>query len=280
MSSLGRGLSSLIPQKTTTSSGISKSAQSGVLEISTNNIVPNPDQPRKRFNHAELEELVISIKQYGVLQPLLVSDLGGGQYELIAGERRLRASKIAGLKNVPVILKSINAQKRLEIALVENLHRDDLNPLEEARAYKNLMDEFNLKHDGIAKKMGKSRSQISNTMRLLNLPENIQGAIIDKRIPASSARLLVTLTPKEQELFLKNILKRGMTVRDVVREKTLHKKSSVKTKDANLLSVEEKLRGALETKVTVKKRGGKGQVVIDFYSDEEFKELVNKLKSV
>lgn len=282
--SLGRGLSSLIPTKTTTvSSKQLKSilpVKTGVLELSPERIMPNPKQPREIFNHAELESLVSSVKQYGILQPLLVSDLGGGNYELIAGERRLRAAKIAGFKNVPVILKSANAQKKLEIALIENLHREDLNPIEEATAYKELVSEFGLKHESIAKKMGKSRPQITNIMRLLNLPENIQAAIRDKRIPASSARALVTMTPKEQELYLKRFLKQGMTTRDIEREKRLRKKTAVKSKDANILSLEEKLREALGTRVVVKKRGQRGQITIDFYSDEEFKELVKKLKKV
>ncbi|MEA3272686.1 MAG: ParB/RepB/Spo0J family partition protein [Patescibacteria group bacterium] len=281
--SLGRGLSSLIPSKTTVVSSKIKSASSagtGVLEISPSKITPNPSQPRKIFSHKELEELVKSIKQYGILQPLLVSDLGGGRYELIAGERRLRAAKIAGVRNVPIILKSINAQKKLELALVENLHREDLNPIEEARAYKGLIDEFSLRQEDVAKKMSKSRPQITNTLRLLNLPEGIQSAIQNKKIPATSARALVTMTPKEQELYLKRFLKGGMTTSDIERESRLRKKTSVKSKDANTLALEETLREILETKVVVKKRGQRGQITIDFYSDEEFKTLVKKLKSI
>lgn len=279
--SLGRGLSSLIPQKSTApSSSVKQPAQTGILEVSPSDISPNPSQPRKIFSHAELDGLVVSIKQYGILQPLLVSDLGNGKYELIAGERRLRASKTAGLKKVPIILKSADSQKKLELALIENLHRENLNPIEEARAYKGLVDEFGLKHQTVATKMGKSRSQITNTLRLLNLPEKIQIAIQNKKIPQSSARLLVTLTPKEQELYLERFLKTGMTVRDVTREKKISSKKTTRAKDANILSTEEALREALGTKVVIKKRGQRGQITIDFYSEEEFSELIKKLKKV
>lgn len=280
--SLGRGLSSLIPPKITFSNCESKVSnlltQAGILEIPLSKIVPNPHQPRQTFNHGGLEELVSSIKQYGVLQPLLVSDLGSGSYELIAGERRLRASKMAGLKTIPVILKTCDSQKKLELALIENLHREDLNPIEEARAYKELMQDFGLKQEDVSKKMGKSRSQISNTIRLLSLSENIQRAIADKKIPASSARLMVTMTEREQEMFLEKFLKNGMTVREIVKEKNLRRKNVNIKKDVNLLSVEEELREVFETKVSIRKRGQRGQIIIDFYSEEEFGGLVKKLK--
>lgn len=273
---LGRGLSSLIPPKVTSNIIAHAKEQGGVFEIAPDNIFPNPSQPREVFNHTELEELIVSIKEYGVLQPLVVSDLGNGRYELIAGERRLRASKIAGLKTVPVILKSPKAQEKLEWALIENLHRENLNPVEEAKAYKNLSEEFGLSQEEISRKMGKSRSHISNTLRLLNLPDKVQVEISNKRIPPSSARLLVTMTPKEQELFLTKFLKGGMTVRAVEREKRM-KMSPAKSKDAKILAIEADLREVLETKVEIKKRGGRGRVIIDFYSEEEFKELLKKL---
>jgi ParB family chromosome partitioning protein len=273
---LGRGLSSLIPPKiTSTTIAHAKEQAGGVLEIAPDNIFPNPSQPREVFSHTELEELIASIKEYGVLQPLVVSDLGNGRYELIAGERRLRASKIAGLKTVPVIMKSPKAQEKLEWALIENLHRENLNPVEEAKAYRNLSEEFGFSQENIARKMGKSRSHISNTLRLLSLPEKVQMEISNKRIPPSSARLLVTMTPKEQELFLTKFLKGGMTVREVTREKKM-KMSPAKSKDAKILAIEADLREILGTKVEVKKRGGRGQVVIDFYSEEEFTELLKK----
>lgn len=275
---LGRGLSSLIPPKVASTTIARAKEQGGFFEIAPDNILPNPNQPREIFNHAGLEELIASIKEYGILQPLIVSDLGSGKYELIAGERRLRAGKIAGLKTIPVILKSPKAQEKLEWALIENLHRENLNPIEEAKAYRNLSGEFNLSQEDIARKMGKSRSHISNTLRLLNLPEKVQTEISNKRIPPSSARLLVTMTPKEQELFLVKFLKGGMTVRDVEREKKM--KSSAKPKEAKLLAIEEDLREIFGAKVEVNKRGGRGRVIIDFYSEEEFRELLKKLGSL
>lgn len=271
-------MSSLIPPKITPTVIAHAKEQGGAFEVAPENIFPNPSQPREIFNHAGLEELIASVKEYGILQPLVVSDLGNGRYELIAGERRLRASKIAGLKTVPVILKSPKAQEKLEWALIENLHRENLNPIEEAKAYRNLSEEFGFSQEDIARKMGKGRSHISNTLRLLNLSEKVQVEISNKRIPPSSARLLVTMTPKEQELFLTKLLKGGMTVRDVEREKKM--KTSVKPKDAKLLAIEADLREVLGTKVEVKKRGGRGRVVIDFYSEEEFKELLKKLGSL
>lgn len=280
---LGRGLSSLIPPKIQQEI---KTKSKEVIDIPVDSIVPNPKQPREQFNHQELEELIESIKEHGIIQPLLVSDLGGGKFELIAGERRLRAARIAGLKTVPALVKQIKDHEKLELALIENIQRQNLNPIEEAKAYKYLNEALNLSHEEIAKRIGKSRPQITNTLRLLELSPEIQKAVIGGKIQATAARQLVGLSETEQKKYLGKILSGNWTVR-TVEAKTSKKASAKKVaaafrlrKDPNLSAEEEKLRDALGTKVLIQKTGGKGKIIIEFYSDEDRVNLVKKLSRI
>ncbi len=290
---LGRGLESLIPKKVkkeaAASSGeavvsvLSEEEKNKVLQVSASDISINPYQPRKRFADHQTDELVESIKQYGIIQPLIVTQKDG-KYELIAGERRLRAAKIIGLNKVPVIIRDANAQAKLEVALVENLQRENLNPIEMALAYRKLIDEFNLSQEEVAKRAGKSRPAVANVLRLLNLPEEIQLALIDGRITEGHAKLLVGLDSeiKQTSLFRK-IVHSGLTVDDTVLEarrmggtKQARVKINYTDKDKEFA-----FREFFGSKVEIKRkarRGGGGQIIIDFYSDEELEEMTSRVK--
>lgn len=290
-SGLGRGLDSLIPQKSSAKSGAKKSAASavastkknkaseGLFNVDINKIHPNPHQPRSEFIHQELEELISSVKEHGVLQPLVVT-ARNSEYELIAGERRWRAAKMANLKTVPVIVRQVKQQQKLELALVENIQRQNLNPLEEARAYQKLIDEFGLKQEQVARKVGKSRSVIANSLRLLNLPEEIKKAITNGKITAGHAKIIAGLrNSKEQLKFFKKILKEGLSVRQTESDyKKVAVKKHFRKVDPNLRAQEEELERLLGTKVSIKKKAAGGQIIIEYYSAEELKELLNKLK--
>lgn len=279
---LGKGLSSLIPPK------IIKeivSADSGVLstdekisQVPTEKIKPNPHQPRADFDHESLEELINSIKEYGILQPLILTVEGSG-YQLIAGERRLRAAQFLEMKTIPAIIRDVKEQQKLELALVENLQRKDLNPIEEAVAYQRLIDEFNLTQEEVAKQVGKNRSVVANTLRLLTLPTEIQKSLIRGKINYSTARVIVGLPPTERLSFFEKVLKQDLTVRAVEGQarKVAVKRHFRKIKDPNISALEEKLQAALGTKVIVKKTGDSGQIVIEFYSGEELEEIVGKI---
>ncbi len=294
---LGRGLSSLIPPKKedvgekreTRESynglgvNVSRSAKVSnfsVLEIPVQNIRPNPSQPRESFGHEEMEELVNSIREHGILQPLVVSEIGGGAYELIAGERRLRAAKIAGLKAVPVVLRSVRDQEKLELALIENIQRKNLNPIEEAKAYDRLANEFGLKQDDIARQVGKSRPVVANTLRLLKLPQDMQKAVVDSKIFASQARLIAGIdNPKDQRALFQKFMSGSVSVRQSEKEAKNIRRSSNKLSPSDVMtaSKEARLREVLGTKVEIRKKGEKGSIVIEFYSDEELNALINKI---
>lgn len=283
---LGRGLGSLIPQgpaskevTTPIAAGAPTSVEIGSLRVPIGDIVPNPEQPREHFAHAELEDLIASIKVHGVLQPLVVTKKASGGYELISGERRLRASKIAGLSEVPVVVRTAQEQEKLELALIENIQRADLNPIEEARAYRRLMEEYDLTQEVVAERLGKSRPQVANTMRLLDLPENIQQAVRDGQIPASAARALVAVhDPKEQQRLLARLLKDDMTVR-AVEEMVRARKGGSLLRDPNVAAAEEALRATLGTRVDIHKRGAAGKIAIAFFSEEELSGLIGKLSN-
>ncbi len=287
---LGRGLGSLIPQKVkkvaSTPSGeavidiISESDRDKVLKISPAFIKVNPMQPRKRFVEQNLDELVESIRQYGIIQPLIVTK-ADGEYELIAGERRLRASKIIGLEKVPVILRDADSQEKLEVALIENVQRADLDPIETAIAYRKLMDEFNLTQEEVAKKIGKSRPVVANSLRLLNLPEEIQLALIDGRLSEGHAKLLVGLDSEEKQMALfRKIALKSLTVADTLEEARRMggtKQARVKINYADK-DKEFAFREFFKTKAEIKRKGKGGQIIIDFYSDEELGVMVEKIK--
>jgi len=279
---LGRGLGSLIPtgaDKKPMGEAGTKPTASGreIVDIAIDEIVPNPEQPRESFSHEEMEELISSVKEHGILQPLIVSP-ADDKYELVAGERRWRAAKMAGLRTVPAVVRSVKEQQKLELALIENIQRQDLNPIEEGKAYKRLADEFNLTQEQVAKKVGKSRPQVANFIRLLELPLEIQEAVASGEIPYTQARTLLALdTPRAQLRLFKKIVRDKLTVRDT-EEKVGGKKQTVKVgKDPNLAAREDELRTALGTKVEIKKRANGGQIIIEYYSDEELDGLIERL---
>ena len=298
---LGRGLSSLIPSKPAEPASAPKPAPVAaapsappadavevvskgerILHVPVGDIVPNPHQPRREFHQDELEELISSIKEFGILQPLTVTGKANGMYELIAGERRLRSAKEAGLKKVPVIVRDASEQEKLELALIENIQRADLSPIEEAHAYAKLMEEFNLTQEQAASRVGKSRSVVANTLRLLNLPAEMQMALSDGRISMSMARVLCGMDDaKERKAMYERMLQGDFNVRQaeaVSREKKGPGRATGSVRDVNLMAVEEDLRRALGTRVAVRKNGHNGRITIEFYSDEEFKGIVDRLK--
>jgi len=291
---LGRGLGSLIPQKKVSlvpndiniknsKQAINNSIENdreGVNFVPTNKIIPNPMQPRANFSPNEMEELVSSIKHHGILQPLIVSPLSNGTYELIAGERRLRASKLANLNTVPVLIKKVNDHEKLELAMIENLQRHDLNPIEEARGYKQLIDDFSFTQEEVSKKMGKSRPVVANMMRLLKLPEKMQKALVSGRISPSGGRVLAGIADNEKQEDLFNKMLDGLTVRESeIRANPIssnHKKRQLQS--PLYADLEQKLMDSLGTRVNIKKSGKTGKLVVEFYSDEELKKIVDSLK--
>ncbi len=274
---LGRGLSSLIPQKVkkvaTAPSGdavvevASESDMDKILQISPDNIKVNPMQPRKNFNQHQLQELVESIKQYGVIQPLIVTRRNHA-YELIAGERRLRAAKILGLASLPAIVRQADEQQQLELALVENLQREDLNAIEAALAYRKLIDEFNLSQDELAIRLGKSRPVITNTLRFLNLPEEIQQALIAGRISEGHAKIIVGLDNQAKQMTLfKKILLNKMTVEDSYQETKVMGGTKMARIKINYADKDKEfaLREFFGTKAEIKRKGKGGEIIIYFY---------------
>lgn len=252
--------------------------------LPVSDIVPNPHQPRLRFDEEKLGELSESIREHGVLQPLIVTPLSEGKYELIAGERRLQASKKAGLVKVPVIIREAGEQQKLELAVIENIQRHDLNPLEEAKAYARLTDEFGMTQEEVARKMGKSRSAVANVLRLLILPVEIQRAVAEGKISEGHAKALLAVeNPEKQRALFELVMKSGLTVRDTERQARetsvrphVRRSSSL---SPELASVAEKLSSALGTKVALKPTGKGGKIVVEYYSDEELGQIVSRFDS-
>ena len=284
MSALGKGLGSLIPgagvtpaSKPTYTERVIPEAHHAIIEIDVEKITPNPRQPRKHFAATELEDLMASIKEHGLLQPITVTKKEGG-YELVAGERRLRATTALGEKTIPAIVREYNEQQKLELALIENIQRHDLNAVEEAYAYKALIDEFNLTQDEVAKRVGKSRSAIANTIRLLDLEEEILEALIHAKITKSHARTLLSELDRERrmELFYA-MLDGGMSVRQAEGKtaKSRAKQGSA-MKDPNLAAHEAKMREIFGTRVEIQEKAGKGKVSIHFYSKAELGDLLER----
>ena len=279
--SIGRGLGALIAstgaRKKTFETRSGANAER-IWQVPVSEIKPDSQQPRRHFSEGELKELADSIQEHGVLQPLLVSELENGGYQIIAGERRWRASKIAGQATVPVIVKKMADQERLEVALIENVQRENLNPIEEGFAYKRLIEEFGLTQEQVAEKVGKSRPAIANAVRLLGLPEEVQNALMIGKISSGQARALLTLEDTKQQLdMLASILGERITVREL--EKEVQKKSSRtgSRKDPNLLYIEEQLRSALGTKVTLNGKSERGTIAINYFSKEELKDIIKKI---
>jgi len=272
---LGRGLAALIPVSETTA---------GVSQLPISAIGRNPRQPRARLNPTELEELANSIREHGVIQPIVVAQTAfPGQYTLIAGERRLEASKLAGLPTVPVIIREASDQQLLEVALVENIQRSDLGPLETATAYKHLAEDFGLSHEAIALKVGKKRVTVTNTLRLLKLPASILEAVAKEEITEGHARALLALpTTQAQTAAFKTIVRKALNVRqaeELVRQMLGHKSArpAKPSKQAEAESIALKLRETLGTKVTLKRGRKGGTIVIHFYSDEELNAITETI---
>ncbi|HPN54611.1 MAG TPA: ParB/RepB/Spo0J family partition protein [Candidatus Moranbacteria bacterium] len=289
---LGRGLSSLIPNKQPAQKSadeFSKRVIGGadeairgdkyVIEIDVNQIIANPHQPRKQFDDERLENLAQSIKMHGIIQPLIVSK-NGGQYELIAGERRLQAAKRLGLKKVPVIVREADEMQKLELAIVENIQRHDLNPIEEGRAYQKLIDEFQMGQEEIAQKMGKSRSLVANKIRLLNLPMEIQKGLIDGKITEGHAKAILSVdNPEKQRALYELILKSNLTVRQIEGKTQEISVKSHKRKvniDPQMKQLENALIEILGTKVKISKAGDGGKIIIEYYSKEDLESLLKK----
>lgn len=297
---LGRGLDALIPAKSVTDKKEKSfenknfdetTAENRLAErvVKITNVEPNRTQPRKQFNEDALQELSDSIKQYGVLQPLLVSDKKN-YYEIIAGERRWRAAKMAGLKEIPVIIKEFTDQEAVEISLIENIQREDLNPVEEAKAYKRLMEEFHLKQDEIAERVSKSRVAVTNSMRLLKLDERVQQMLMDDMISAGHARAILGIEDKElQYVTAMKVFDEKLSVRETERlvkkitepEKKQEPKHVSTTDDAVYESLEEKIKTIMGTKVSIqRKRNNKGKIEIEYYSRDELERIIELFESI
>lgn len=252
-----------------------------IQEIEIDKIVPNPFQPRKVFEPEALKELADSIKEHGVIQPLVVTKTLNG-YEIVVGERRFRASQLAGLKLVPAIIKEqMIDQTKLEVALIENIQRQELNPIEEAQAYDRLMKTFDLTQEQVAKKVGKSRPAVANTIRLLNLPAEVQRTVIEGKLTEGHARALLGLNDPEKIILLyKKVIESKWNVRQVeekVRELTQKRSMDGVLPDPKLMAMESELRIKLGAQVKIQKQGSSGKITIEFYSDEELSEIIHKM---
>lgn len=295
---LGRGLSSLIPPKRinepdknfnyfgnvsipiNSQGEPAKDEKNNIKEIDIIKIVPNPHQPRINFDKEKLEDLAVSIREHGIIQPIVVS-FSEGQFEIIAGERRFEAAKLAGLQTVPVIVREVTDQQKLELAIIENIQRHDLNLIEEAQSYLKLANDFDLSQEEIALKVGKSRSAVANKMRLLKLPVEIQKALMENKINEGHAKAILAIeNPEKQRAFFDLILKSGMNVRQA-EEKT--KEVSVRTHkrviniDPEIKEVEDQLSAFLGTKVKMSKSKMGGRIMIEYYSKEELNNLLQKI---
>ncbi len=297
---LGKGIDSLIPNKVsakaTPEAGETKKKNEKVVEgifVNINKVEPNREQPRKNFDEDALVELSESIKQFGVLQPLLVQDKKG-YYEIVAGERRWRAAKMADLKEVPVIIKNLTEQEKAEISLIENIQREDLNPIEEAVAYKKLLTEFNLKQDELAERVSKSRTSITNSMRLLKLNERVQEMVIAGRLTTGHARALLGIDDSERQLEIaEEVADNKLNVRDT--EKLVKKVQQEKNNpqdvkatakvdpkmEAIYRDLEEKMKTILGTKVAINQKDEKkGKIEIEYYSMEELDRIIDLIRTI
>jgi len=287
---LGKGLGALIP-------GAGREDRPGVVELPLDQISLNPYQPRKGYDDEKYQDLVRSVRVHGIVQPILVRMKGPDQYELVAGERRLRAASDAGLTHIAAVVKELTNEQSLEIALIENLQREDLGPLEAARAYRRLIDEFGLSQEDIAFKLGKSRSSIANTLRLMNLPQEIQESLARGEITEGHARALLSVAePGSQRMLWQKAIRESLSVRelericrgpreqsggdgesgnvDVARETIPPTTAAESLKDPNLLEIEASLRRLFGTKVSVIKLKDRGRIEIEFYSDDDLERIL------
>ena len=293
--SLGRGLSSLLGQTKDNSANsvhsrteapyfpkTKRGVNNQILNVPIESVKTNPHQPRTNFKESALNDLVNSIKIHGILQPLVVTQTIAGEYELIAGERRLRASKLAGLTEVPVIVRTAKELEKLELSLIENIQRQDLNHIEKAISYKKLVDNFALTHEDAASRLGISRAQFSNMLRLLTLPADVQRGLAEGRITLGQAKVILEIKDDEKrEQLYKKAMQTGQTVEDTKREVQkvkINPKTKQIKKDPTLIEWENLMQEKLNTKVSIKKRGDWGGIIeIEFYSEEELSALVKEL---
>ena len=297
---LGRGLNTLIPnkpiiddeeveqvKKKVSKSSKAKKKEEKELTLPIDKIEPNPDQPRNQFDEDTLQELADSIKQYGMLQPILVTPKDGF-YEIIAGERRWRAAKLAGLNEVPVMIRKYSENEIVEIALIENIQRDNLNPIEEAMAYKRLMEEFQLKQDEVAGKVSKSRAAITNSLRLLKLDPRVQKMLEEEMISTGHARALLAISNKDQQYEIaQKVFDEKLSVRDIeklVKDLKKIKKDKKEEKDVHDIlytELEESMKQILGSKVSIKNRkNNKGKIEIEYYSRDELERIVDMIRSI
>ena len=286
---LGKGLDSLIPntigeakEKKESKEKVENKNPETMVKLSM--VEPNGEQPRKNFDEDSLLELAESIKQFGLLQPIIVQDRKN-HYEIIAGERRWRAAKMAGLKEIPVIIKNLTNQEIVEISLIENIQREDLNPIEEAQAYKRLLEEFNLKQDEVAERVSKSRTAVTNSMRLLKLCDEVQQMVVNEMISTGHARALLSIEdPEEQYMIAQKVFDEKMSVREVEKlVKDLHKPEKAPKKENKSLEViyqniENRLKESLGTKVSISPtNNGAGKIEIEFYNHDDLDRLMEQL---
>lgn len=287
---LGKGIGAIIGGDSVDSilQGPENDGSSKVLELDIDSIKANPDQPREYFDPEKLDELAQSIKSMGLIQPIIVQK-HGSEYHIIAGERRYRAARIAGLSHIPAIVKQVSELDNISIALIENIQRENLNPIEEAKAYKILLSKFKLKQQELAERLGKDRSSLANTMRLLNLPKEIQDAVVEKQISYGHARSLLSIESEKKQIeALYAVIKNGLSVRQLEKQikdglfatgGTESKKKSKKAKDAQIKKLEEELRSYLGTKVEIQNQGEKGKIEIHYYSLDDFDRIHELLTS-
>lgn len=274
---LGKGLTALIPD-------MPDAGQQGVQEISISEIAPNRDQPRQNFDREKLEQLAQSIIQHGIVQPVVLREIDRG-YEIVAGERRWRAARIAGLKAIPAVIKELDDKQVMEMALIENLQREDLNPMEEAEAYKKLIDEHRLTQEEVASVVGKSRPAIANILRLLSLPEDIQQMVRKELLSAGHARAVISIPHKDQQEVVHRVVKDNLSVREteklvdsIIKEGTNKKIRKIKEKEAWIVEVENSLGELLGTRVQISRGRKKGKIEIEYYSTEGLERILEFIK--
>ena len=284
---LGKGLDSMIAPKKEATTEKNEKIVKAEIQVNINDIEPNSEQPRKKFDEDSLSELAESIKQYGIIEPLIVQKKGK-RYEIIAGERRWRAARIAELTEVPVVVKEYTPQEIMEIALIENIQRQDLNPIEEANAYRRLIEEYNLKQDELAKRVSKNRSTITNALRLLKLSEHVQQLLIEDIISSGHARALLGITDSEkQNEVATRILDEKLSVRETEklvksinsnRQKKEKKMERIdEARQATFRDIEERMKEVFGTKVNINDKGSKGKIEIEYYSEDELDRIYDLL---
>ncbi|HRS61826.1 MAG TPA: ParB/RepB/Spo0J family partition protein [Spirochaetota bacterium] len=285
---LGKGLSAIISTSPTPVSEIENIVaddKNRVIEIDLDDIIPNPDQPRTVFDESEIEGLAESIRSVGLIQPIIVRQ-ESGRYIIVAGERRYRACKLNGMKKIKAIVIEADEEQNFTVALIENIQREDLNPIEEARAYRLLINRFKLRQQDVAKKVGKDRTTITNSLRLLNLPEEVQQGIIDKNITQGHAKVLLSIEDNERLLKLyKEVVDKGISVRAlekmVLETREMEesgKEAKKQLKNPQIKKMEEELIAKLGTKVEIKHSGNKGRIEISYYSLDDFERIIEKIK--